>query len=240
VIRSVQRLHKRGYLHIEWGHQGRGHPNQYWLMLKDEADATDKRCTDAPFATSIKGAPVNRKGAPVHQNHLKKHVEAATQPPQRKSDAAAPLPYPAPADAGPGGSGQEGEVGQHIAANPPADRFNELRAIWVRPWKDDDAADRQAFLEACRTADPQNIIDAAKRWVKAADAPRFLPSLAKWFAGGWEWPPPKKHRVAGRRGKGNGKVDLAKLMLVQEAGWEKDEDGNITDPETGRTWRNLQ
>lgn len=241
VIRSVQSLHKHGYLRIEWGHQGRGHPNQYWLTLKDEADAVDKRSTDGPFAASVKGPPVNSKGPPVDQNHLKNHCGTVTQSRKGERDATASHPPPSPPLTRGSGGRQTKKESQHIAAaNPGADRFAELRAVWVRKWHDDDVADRQAFQEACHTADPQAIIDAAKRWVKAIDNPqRFLPSLVKWFAGGWERPPPpKKHRAAGRGGKGYRKPDLAKVMLRVGAGWEEDEDGNITNPETGHIWRN--
>src|SRR5262249_598809 len=102
------------------------------------------------------------------------------------------------------------------------ERFGELREIWRRPWPDDDAADQRAFERACREAAPDEIIEAAVQWVAAADAPRFLPPLARWLANrGWEKPPPTKARRAhgnGRRNDGlprtNGdKVDLAKVFF---------------------------
>ena len=34
VERSVQQMHARGHLRVTWGSPGRGHPNQYWMILK--------------------------------------------------------------------------------------------------------------------------------------------------------------------------------------------------------------
>src|ERR1700687_4423584 len=34
VITMVRRLHACGHLRVEWGKQGRGHPNHYWMILK--------------------------------------------------------------------------------------------------------------------------------------------------------------------------------------------------------------
>jgi hypothetical protein len=247
--RTVQRLLptlRACGLSIEQG-GGRGHANAYWFAAETER-ATPVSSVKAEKATPVspfKGAkgrhlrPV--KGDTSVYPILKKNSkgEAATQlhPGERQRGCAAPSHGAAIA-----AHGKQAGAGKQIAAPPnAADRFDELRAVWTRPWTDDDAADRQAFKEACRSTDPGVIITAAGRWVKAADAPRFLPSLEKWLAArSWEKPPPKKHqhKAAGRRGRG--KVDLAKVFMEQEAGWEKDEDGNLTDPETGKTWRTLQ
>jgi hypothetical protein len=81
------------------------------------------------------------------------------------------------------------------------DAYAELRAIWQRPWCDDARADRRAFEQACEEGTPAEILDAAKLWVAAADAPRFLPPLARWLDGrGWERQPPQKARRAHARG----------------------------------------
>jgi hypothetical protein len=34
VIRSIKLMHARGHLRVVWGSPGRGHPNQYWMILK--------------------------------------------------------------------------------------------------------------------------------------------------------------------------------------------------------------
>ena len=95
------------------------------------------------------------------------------------------------------------------------ERFSQLRAVWARPWADDDAADRRAFAQACREVAPDDIIAAASAFVAAADAPRFLPPLAKWLAArGWEKPPPTKPKG------GNGARHPGRKPNVAEIGAE--------------------
>jgi hypothetical protein len=115
------------------------------------------------------------------------------------------------------------------------ERFNELRAIWARPWVEDDAADQRAFEVACREVAPEDIIDAARTHVAAADAPRYLPSLAKWLAGrGWEKePPPKRARRSHANGRHDGlprsngnKVDLSKVFFGL-GGYVEDDNGRM-------------
>jgi hypothetical protein len=118
-----------------------------------------------------------------------------------------------------------------IPAGGAATRFEDIRAAWPRPWVDDDAADRSAFEEARRHASVEDIITGAAPWAAAME-PRYLPSQAKWLgAKGWQKPPPEKPK---QKSRGNGKVDMAKLMLTQEGGFEEDEDGNVFDPAEGR------
>ena len=75
----------------------------------------------------------------------------------------------------------------------PNDRFAELLAIWLRPWGEEDETDAcLAFALVCREADPDDIIDSARRWVAAVE-PRFLKPLAKWLVKGlWKKSPPPK------------------------------------------------
>jgi hypothetical protein len=119
-----------------------------------------------------------------------------------------------------------------------------LRAIWQRGWPSDDAPETvartgQAFAQACRDADAEDIIAAAQTWVAAADAPRFLPPLAKWLASrGWEKPPPKRGRAQRGNGKHNpyAKPDMFKICL-EAGGYREDADGNMVwpgdDPNSG-------
>jgi hypothetical protein len=110
------------------------------------------------------------------------------------------------------------------------ERFAELRGIWQRPWADDDAADQRAFEAACREVTPDEVIEAAKTWVAAADAPRFLPPLAKWLnARGWEKPPPKKRSAANghaKRSNGYAKPDMFKIALAA-GGYREGPDGKM-------------
>ena len=73
--------------------------------------------------------------------------------------------------------------------------FDVLAAIWQRPWPDDERESRKAFVEACREADPEKIIEGARAWVAAADDPRYLKPLPKWLAARlWEKAPPTKRQ----------------------------------------------
>ena len=133
--------------------------------------------------------------------------------------------------------------GRHSAAHSSNLRsvFAELRALWDRGWASDDspkaqAIARNAFATACGDgADPADIVEAAKTWVAAADAPRFLPALATWLAArGWETPPPTKRKRRGNipygtvnsRSNGYAKPDMFKTVLVGE-GYREDTDGHL-------------
>ena len=133
--------------------------------------------------------------------------------------------------------------GRHSAAHSSNLRsvFAELRALWDRGWASDDspkaqAIARNAFATACGDgADPADIVEAAKTWVAAADAPRFLPALATWLAArGWETPPPTKRKRRGNipygtvnsRSNGYAKPDMFKTVLVGE-GYREDADGHL-------------
>jgi hypothetical protein len=77
---------------------------------------------------------------------------------------------------------------------------------------DDDAAACRSFASSYRNGtDPGDIIDGARAWVAAADAPRFLPALVKWLDGrGWQNDPPKRRQRQRRNG---GKVSLVEIAL---------------------------
>jgi hypothetical protein len=119
---------------------------------------------------------------------------------------------------------EEREESKVVALRP--DRFAELQAIWQRPWPDDEAAGRRAFAKACAMAEPDTIIAAAAAWVAAADAPRYLPPLAKWLDGkAWEKPPPTRKRTQGQLSLGPAgkqfqrrKQDLTALCLAHGSG----------------------
>jgi hypothetical protein len=128
--------------------------------------------------------------------------------------------------------------------------WRELRALWQRGWASDDAPaavaiGRQAFAQACRKAEPAAILDGARKWSAAADAPRFLPALWKWLdAEGWAKPAPvrakttssanrgSRHRDTLPRTNGN-KVDLSRLALMQ-GGYVEDDEGRLYHPEDGK------
>jgi hypothetical protein len=106
--------------------------------------------------------------------------------------------------------------------------WRALQEIWNRGWPADSAPATQrraraAFDEALASTAPAEIIEAAKAWVGAADAPRFLPRLDAWLdSGGWRLTPPKKPRAfygskSGRRRSrggagGNGRRSAGEAM----------------------------
>jgi hypothetical protein len=114
--------------------------------------------------------------------------------------------------------------------------YSELRSIWQREHVSDDAPAAKrlasaAFERACQQVAPADILDAARSWVAAADAPRYLPPLALWLdARGWERPPPQKaRRSTPRRNlpRSNArKVDLFKVAMMQ-GGYVEDASGRM-------------
>jgi hypothetical protein len=118
--------------------------------------------------------------------------------------------------------------------------WRELREVWQRGHLSDDTAKaiaiaRQAFAKAVQIAHPHDILAAARAWVAAADAPRFLPQLGQWLAArGWEKPPPKKRKrgtANGQRGyQRRGKPDLMRVALKM-GGYVEDEDGKLYHPD---------
>jgi Helix-turn-helix domain len=108
--------------------------------------------------------------------------------------------------------------------------WRELCALWRRGWQSDETAkavaiSKLAFAKACTLANPDEILAAAKTWIAAADAPRFLPALPQWLAArGWEKRPPPKNRPAYAGGHRNGtrqrKPDFASIGLDLAARYE--------------------
>lgn len=197
VIRSVRRLHERGHLRVEWGQQGRGHPNQYWKIVKPASVQVSKAAKPA----SVKPASVQIKPAPAQETLLTNHRASKEAPMERETRTCA-MPIGGALDAPPiGKKPAREERGQPVESQ---EAFDELRTIWARPWADDVAADRRAFALACLHADPDDILDGARVWA-AAVAPRFLPSLEKWLgAKRWEVEPPRRRcRPSGGRGGGS-------------------------------------
>jgi hypothetical protein len=236
---------------VELGHldsirRGRDKPNGYRMVLKDETqaaqqaphDVTDSitsspsRCDDSvPYdvTESVTQTPIFSPGAPTEppgEGERRRSYERDSSPgggpaadaaPRQKEDSptAASL------------SGRESPI-ERSPSVAREERFDELRAIWARPWADDVAADQRAFEMACRRSRPDDIIAAAVAWVAAADARRFLPPLARWLANrGWEKPPPMKARRSHGNGRhnGNGRGPVANVFF-EIAGYEQDADGN--------------
>jgi hypothetical protein len=136
------------------------------------------------------------------------------------------------------------------STSPPAEddgahaAWRALCELWRRGHPADDtskaiAITRAAFVKAlAQGTPPEQIVAAAKVWVAAADAPRFLPQLATWLAtGGFAQKPPAKRERRSNKSvrrdqlpRQNGKVDLTTLTL-KRAGYVEDENGNLYHPD---------
>lgn len=198
IVRVTRQLAQHGHLRVEPGKAGRGHSNRYFMVSKTAADGafnTKKGSAVGGLQPSEKGSVGESKGFAGGGDLPKTHLRdaKASQVSERESEQTL---VDAPGAPAPDGARPlKGEV------IPPdhLDRFGELLTVWsVRPWGEDDADACLAFTIACREADPNDIVASARRWVAAADDPRFLKPLTKWLAKGlWKKPPPKLRR--GRR-----------------------------------------
>jgi hypothetical protein len=72
ILRSVDRLEANGHLRIVRGRQGRGHPHQYWMVLKP-ATGQVLRSEKPANQSEIKPASQSRKPAGRQENHLTNH-----------------------------------------------------------------------------------------------------------------------------------------------------------------------
>jgi len=249
--------------HLEAIQRGRNKPNGYRMVLKDEASdvAADVRNSRTTRRNESRTSSSNDlRTSVVRESRTDSSFFSPgplTEAPGEGERAERGEKRETPACAGDSSSGggaplmgrTAGEDSPRAAASPPRsespverspsmarqERFNELRAIWARPWVEDDAADQRAFEVACREVAPEDIIDAARTHVAAADAPRYLPSLAKWLAGrGWEKePPPKRARRSHANGRHDGlprsngnKVDLSKVFFGL-GGYVEDDNGRM-------------
>jgi len=236
VNRVINALVERAHLEVTTT-RGRHKPSVYRLVLKETA-AT--KCAQESTLSEPKMCAENvriREGkcAPTRTQIPLKTPWASKEAPRRERKANA-----CAFDSSPGGAapltGCPAEEDSPTAApsarqESPVERsrsvareersgdekFRELRAIWARPWADDDAADRRAFEAACREVAPDDIIEAAQTWVaafEAGDGVRFLPPLARWLAArGWEKPPPQRKASAhnGARPRYGRKPNVAEI-----------------------------
>jgi hypothetical protein len=244
VNRVLNAVVARG--HLESIKQGRDKPNVYRMVLKDEAatigaqpadrparcdqrrtssdpmmcaeDVTndalrcDQPVTQTPFKTP--GAP---KGAPKEERET-----VAQERDYSSSDVAAALGGPRAEEKE---ESKQAHGGDGAAAAPlageiiPPGSFEELRLVYDRGHLDDDQAARKAFKTACREVAPEVIIEAAKVWVAAADAPRFLKPLDVWLdRRGWAKAPlPKPAAGSAARGRSPHRRNGHRLTMAQVA-----------------------
>ena len=235
AIRALTALERAGLIVIG-RHVGRGHRNQVTFIMPEKVT---EPCQGFDAGKGDKSGPEkvtelchpNMKRASTKPSEYRERENARAREASR-SDARAPVGAASdrrtkPAADRPAAKAERGREGGRPGrrSKPAESGFLELQKIWVRPWCDDDIG--VAWLEYDRLThevDPRVILASARKWVAAADAPRFLPSLAKWLtARGWEKPPPQRgkprqdgpgHARHGVRRNG-GKLDLAQIALAQ-------------------------
>jgi hypothetical protein len=248
VISSIERLRRGGDLYVIPGKPGRGHPNQYWMVLKpaEKTSTATQVFEDGKPALAPARKPASeakKTCTAMQENHCKNHEDSFEGVPKgtpsqrmerefaltRESDSPPaggdpPLSRDAAGDSVPRGIASGGKKEQDQG-------FRKLRALWQRGWASDDtpkaiAIARAAFAKACTIAEPDAILEAARTHVANADAPRFLASLPQWLAAkGWEKTPPQKSsrdrgKVSKRRNArgGNSYAKPDMFKIALEAG----------------------
>lgn len=200
INKVIKALVERG--HLSSTRCGRDQPNLYrMVVLTDAARCAQERTSSAPMMcdhdvreTRPRCAP-QRTQTPLLLRPLKKRSLRRESLEQLKllsipGGGGAPLGAPTEED-------QDSLAESHTHGGT----FENLQAIWQRPWPDNEHAGRQAFDAARQDVAPADIVEAAKTWVAAVE-PRYLPSLAKWLAGrGWEKPPPQKASRKPKKGR---------------------------------------
>jgi hypothetical protein len=254
AMRAIAALKTRGWIAVDLG-GGREKANDYRLVTPYErvtgvsrftAQKSDSRGRERVTEHVVKGDRRRQKTMTelCHPNTEDNIGDAKASPNMEREKTLARLdPDPrGPLDAPPGFKESKEETAEEeifpAAEIIPSSRvpllqersWRDLRTVWARPWPDDERADREAFTLACREVAPEDIIEAARTWVAAADAPRFLPTLAKWLAGrGWEKPPPQRKAARGGGRRNGRKQDLAKVAL-KNGGYVESDDGSLVSP----------
>jgi hypothetical protein len=232
IRRSVERMTKGGHVYTILGKPGRGHPNQYWMTLKTGTATPVLDAEKTGTGDRQKTGICDKKtGTATPENHLKnqeadrgclRNPLSAGERVRVSRDEKSPPSGAPPLTRDPAGDVPRGKISANAPEDFPSDSsadgekedlgFRELRSLWQRGHASDDtpkaiAIARNAFAKACSIADATTIMDGAKAWVAAADAPRYLPALPQWLAAkGWEKPPPAKlhHDATSKRGGGRG------------------------------------
>ena len=196
VINAVHALGDRGHLRVEWGKQGRGHSNRYWMIGKDQqADLFDAikpqpakvfEPAGKPQSTKIKPQLLKRKPQPAEETLSKTHL-IEEEGSKRASHARAKPPD----FASPGRSKKEPprEARKEESKNQAAvaDGFARFWASYPR--KANEVAARAAFDKAVAGgADIERVVTRAAVYaleradaIAGGDLPKWTPYPAKWL-----------------------------------------------------------
>jgi hypothetical protein len=187
VDRSVRRLHKHGHLHVVWGAPGRGHSNQYWMVLKGEKTRTTKPVSTSQKTRTIK--PVLKKENPhlgqrkpasganktrtaVTENHKENH---------RGNHTRARRPHLGSKD-----SASSRQRSDAVVARKGADAFDRFWQVY--PKQVDRLAAEKAFGKALKLVPAEQIIEGAGRYARDPErigrGERYTKHPANWLRDG--------------------------------------------------------
>jgi hypothetical protein len=201
VIRSVRRMEQHGHLRVVWGQPGRGHPNQYWMIIK--ASPVKVLCGGkASSEAAVKASSVSRKASRVKENLLKNQEGLLQRPSigEREEDRCRDLsPVPAAAPDGAAGLVVEDQVWMDVLCDyqrghPRDDDPKEVAAA---------AAEFDKLMT--EGVSPLRVRDRIRIWIAAyaaGDGVRYAPKLVDLLrerAFEKRPPPPKRRRA--RRGE---------------------------------------
>jgi len=210
-----------GYLRRECLGGGAGNASRYEVLWEGKNSGV-YTAENSGAGTAEKGGKKCKKQRSIDRPTLLKDSPGALKSPQgereRESEVSLALdsttPPGAGARSGEGPAPEEDTSSQEDSEQVRkedaggADDFAELRALWQRDHLKDDlpeavAEQRRTYEDALRAgADASEIIEGAKAWVAAADAPRFLDPLVTFLtAKGWTKPPPEKRAQRKSGGK---------------------------------------
>jgi hypothetical protein len=160
VLRSMRRLEATGHLYVVWGKQGKGHTNQYWMILKPAPTQLIK-----PAPTQVK-KPASKfaKPAPTQENHLKNQKMGGNAPTRGGARD--------PQEAQAGAEIPDNQVGAAVSINEASAASAFAAFAQVYPKKTGLGAARAAFIEACSIADPNYIVARAALYAKDYEGER--------------------------------------------------------------------
>jgi hypothetical protein len=197
VINAIRAMQARGHLRVEWGQQGRGHSNHYWMIEKGqqvdlfedvkpqpvdvfEPQKTSISAPGKPQSTNRKPQLSKRKPQPVEETLSKTHrriIEGESDSPADRfaKKKTRPTSRPRPKENGGGADAA----------------FERFWAVYPKHVAKDAA--RRAFAKAIKRVDLETLIAGAQRYAVArrGQEDRYTKHPGTWLNGGcWEDEPP--------------------------------------------------
>jgi Helix-turn-helix domain len=199
VINVIRWLGDRGHLRIEWGKQGRGHSNRYWMIEKDQqadlfedtkpqpakvfkAEKTLVFTAAKPQPTKIKPQLSELKPWPAKETLTKTHLRTIEGKKRASRTRARPPDF-----ASREGSKEESADEKKNRAAAIADGFARFWSSYLRKVSEDDA--RAAFTKAIEAgAEIETVVARAAAYsveraeaIRDGDNPKWTLHPATWL-----------------------------------------------------------